>query len=144
MELHEKHTHHSSSDLILGLVQDRHGQLHPVRGQGLRNANIYEQMHEPAGLVEKIWIEDVSGRVLFEAKRRDTLEDVRYLRDTAFPQARVCVYHGQHQAQRRCDDPDWGTGFPSVEVTIYPPKSKPTVNKLTPASKKSRKIKRSW
>lgn len=143
MELHEKFSHHADKCLMVyGKQVGRDGQPIPIPAQGFRHGRIYQEIHEPAGLVEKIWIEDCTGRVLFEAKRKDTFEQVMYLRDTAFPQARVCVYHGQHQSARRCDDPDWGKGYGVAGVTIYPPKCEIHTSKSK--SKKSRKIKRAF
>lgn len=142
MELHDTHNHHADATLIYDDQQvDRYGQPILFKGQGFKHGRIYQEIEERAGLVEKIWIEDASGLVLFEAKRRDTLEQVMYLRDTAFPDASVHAYRGQHQAQRRCDDPDWGKGFEAVGVTVYPPKKQ---KREVHTSKPSRKIKRAF
>lgn len=152
MELHEKASHHGTGDLVLHTYIDRWGQPHDFKGQGFRHGSIYEQISEKAGLVDLIWIEGADGRVIFQAKRKHTLKDVLYLRDTAFPTETVCHYHGQYQTAPRIDDPAWGKGKGRAGVTVYPPKrapSTPTTNcefhsSPTKKLKKSKKIKRAW
>ena len=143
MELHEKFSHHADKCLMVyGKQVDRDGQPIPIPAQGFKHGRIYQAIDDRNGLVEKIWLEDSDGKVLFEAKSKHTFEQVVYLRDTAFPNAFVHVYRGQHQSARRCDDPDWGKGYGVAGVTIYPPKCEIHTSKSK--SKKSRKIKRAF
>jgi hypothetical protein len=101
MELFDRHSHHASKDLTLGLAFDKYGQPIQIKGRGFRHVNIYELIPAQTaaarrkGKMRKVWVETVKDRtVLWESSARwsGTVEQVLAYRDAAHPKARVIVW----------------------------------------------------
>jgi hypothetical protein len=107
MELHDVRSHHGAGDLVDFEVVDQYGQIHGIKGRGLRNVNIYELIRENDDV--RIWFEDpVTREVIWEnwlvktrAGRKKpgpyNLEQVEYLHKVAYPNTRLCVWEGDDE-----------------------------------------------
>lgn len=97
---HEKVSHHDSHDHVVLEVVDQYGQIHPIRGQGFRTANIYEQMDRSD--ITKVFIEQFDSSVnawvmVWQHRSRKipcSVDDVIRLRNAGWPRARVVEYQG--------------------------------------------------
>lgn len=91
------------------------------------------------------FIETLDGVVVEKPNGRytKTLADAIRRRNDCYRPFNVVEWRGEHQAPRKGDCPDWGTGFRGGFRKVYPPEPKSgTVTELKKASgKKSRKIK---
>ena len=107
MELHDIRSHHSAADLVDYEVVDQYGQIHGIKGRGMRLVNIYELIRENDDV--RVWLENPDTReVVWEnwlvrtraGKKKPgpfTIEQIEYMHKAAYPQCRLCVWQGDSE-----------------------------------------------
>jgi hypothetical protein len=89
--------HHGRKTLVVDEHIDRWGQLRPVKGLGFRHVSIWDEMdaRKSGPKFQRIWIENHERKVVFEARRHHTYEQVVSFRNEAFPNGTVCCWEGE-------------------------------------------------
>ena len=112
----------ASRSLTVAETVDRFGQAHPIKGQGFKHTGVYEHIAEDTR--RTIFIRDPAGFVVWQAKRHNTLDQVREFRDDTFPDCTLCVWEGGDDGHFVLIDHPRSTPLAQHAHAPIPPKSK--------------------
>ena len=89
--------HHARQTLVVDEVVDQWGQIHAIKGRGFSHVSIWDEFkaRKNAPKFQKIWIENHERKVVFEARKSHTFEQVVAFRNEAFPGYTVCAWQGE-------------------------------------------------